>query len=126
MTTPTSPTPDYPGTITTDDGATIQVRPSGQIPTTFPPGYEHPELKRMIDAAEPTDAEGLGTDWTGLGTKMQSFADSLRHIATSSEAQWVGLAGDAARGALLSLGEWSSTTGSEAPPSTRRPDAPSA
>lgn len=120
MSSSTSPAPEETGsdgrsaagTATTADGVTISTRPVGDIPTTYPPGYTHDQLKAKVDTAEPSDARGLSDHWVELGTQMQGFADSMRHIANSSEARWIGMAGNAARGALLSLGDWSETTGS--------------
>jgi hypothetical protein len=105
------PGPGGGGTTTTPDGVTINTRPAGEIPTTVATSIPHPELKAMIDAAQPGDAYSLGSDWIELGDKMKTFAESMRGIANSTTARWEGMAGNAARGALMSLADWSSTTG---------------
>lgn len=125
MSSPTSPTPVEPvpggtgtstqpggGTTTTADGVSIETRPSGDIPTTYPAGHTHEQLKGMVDTANPGGASGLGADWVRLSNEMRTFATDMQGLANNSQARWVGMAGDAARGALLSLADWSNTTAS--------------
>src|SRR5262250_145324 len=127
MSTPTSSTPAgppggpaYPApsgqpsgdTTTTPDGATISTRPTHQLPTTYAPGFSHDQLKQMVDSAQPYDAFGLSSEWVKLSDEMSTFATDMRGLAQSTQARWVGVAGDAAQGALLSLADWSATTAS--------------
>ena len=89
----------------------LSMRPAGPIPQTIAAAYEHPELKQMIDASEPNQAHELGRLWNSLGNEIMQFGESLQSTATSSEAIWVGQAGNTARAALSALAAWSQHTG---------------
>ncbi|MGH3721521.1 MAG: hypothetical protein ACRDRI_22275 [Pseudonocardiaceae bacterium] len=89
----------------------LSMRPAGPIPHTNAAAYGHPTLKQMIDASEPSQAHELGQLWNNLGNEIMEFGASLQGTATSSEAIWVGQAGNAARAALSALATWSRHTG---------------
>ncbi len=89
----------------------LLMRPAGPIPRTNAAFYDHPELKGMIDASEPSQAHELGHLWNSLGNEIMEFGESLQRTATSSEAIWVGQAGNTARAALSALATWSQHTG---------------
>jgi hypothetical protein len=89
----------------------LSMRPADPLPCTYAPGHDHSELKKMIDASEPSQAHELGQLWNDLGNEIMDFGASLQHTATSSEAIWVGQAGNTARAALSALATWSQHTG---------------
>jgi hypothetical protein len=120
MSSPTPPTPagpasfDQPSSNTTmsPDGMAISIRPTHELPTTNAAGFSHDQLKQMIDSAKPQGVSGLGSDWVKLSEELHTFATDMRGLAQSTQARWVGTAGDAAQGALLSLADWSEVTAS--------------
>jgi hypothetical protein len=89
----------------------LSMRPAGHIPRTNADSYDHPQLKQMIDASQADQADELGQMWNTLGNEIMVFGANLQRTATSSEAIWVGQAGNAARGTLSGLAGWSNTTG---------------
>ncbi|MGB6161883.1 MAG: hypothetical protein WBF75_04795 [Pseudonocardiaceae bacterium] len=89
----------------------LSMRPGGPMPHTNAAAYEHPELKQMIDTSEPSQAHELGHLWNNLGNEIMEFGENLRSTATSSEAIWVGQAGNTARSALSALATWCQHTG---------------
>lgn len=89
----------------------LSMRPAGPIPRTNAAAYGHPELKQMIDASEPNQAHELGHLWNDLGNEIMVFGENLQNTATSSEAIWVGQAGNTARSALSALATWCQHTG---------------
>ncbi|MGH3772803.1 MAG: hypothetical protein ACRDRW_15665 [Pseudonocardiaceae bacterium] len=89
----------------------LSMRPASAIPHTYAAAYDHPTLKQMIDASEPSQAHELGRLWNDLGNEIMHFGASLQRTATSSEAIWVGQAGNAARATVSALAAWSQHTG---------------
>jgi hypothetical protein len=89
----------------------LSMRPAGPIPRTNAASYDHPELMRMIDTSDARQVHELGQMWNNLGNEIMDFGASLQHTATSSEAIWVGQAGDTARRMLSTLATWSHDTG---------------
>ncbi|HWR48020.1 MAG TPA: hypothetical protein VN327_10485, partial [Pseudonocardiaceae bacterium] len=89
----------------------LSMRPTVPIPHTNAAAYHHSDLKRMIDTSEPSQAHELGQLWNDLDNEIMDFGASLQRTATSSEAIWVGQAGNAARAALSALAAWSQHTG---------------
>ena len=89
----------------------LSMRPAGPMPRTNAAAHDHPQLKKMIYASEPNQAHELGHLWNNLGNEIMEFGESLQHTATSSEATWVGQAGNAARAALGTLATWCQHTG---------------
>jgi hypothetical protein len=123
MSSPTPPTPagpanpassDQPSSNTTisPDGTAISIRPTHELPITNATGFSHDQLKQMIDSAKPKGVFGLGSEWVKLSDELHTFATDMRGLAQSTQARWVGRAGDAAQGALLSLADWSEITAS--------------
>ncbi len=89
----------------------LSMRPAGPIPRTNAANYGHLELMRMIGTSDASQVHELGQMWNNLGNEIMDFGVSLQRTATSSEAIWVGQAGDTARRMLSALATWSHDTG---------------
>ena len=89
----------------------LSMRPADPIPRTNAAGYTHPDLKQMIDPLDAVQVHELGQMWNDLGNEIMDFGASLGRTATSSEAIWVGKAGDTARATLSKLAIWCHDTG---------------
>lgn len=112
--------PGIPGVVLDQLGEIVQrttlgqgltYRPTSGGATTLANGFTHEQLKTMVDAARPESANQVGEAWTRLGNRMMDFGNALSSTANSSQAQWRGTAGNAARTALTQLAGWSGQTG---------------
>ncbi|HEY0697794.1 MAG TPA: hypothetical protein VGD43_08290, partial [Micromonospora sp.] len=114
------PIPGLPGGVFDTIGEIVQrstlaqgltYRPAGNPPTTNAAGLTHEQLKGSVESADPGSANEVGETWTRLGNRMMDFGNALLGTANSSQAQWQGAAGEAARSALSQLADWSGQTG---------------
>ena len=77
-------------------------------------GFDHQQLRDMVDTVEPGQVTEVSTAWTDLANAMAIFGQELSKAAGNSSATWKGSAAEAAFGFVSGLGKWSDDTGQNA------------
>ncbi|KAA2259466.1 hypothetical protein F0L68_21255 [Solihabitans fulvus] len=94
-------------------GALIRTAPSA--PGTVYIGIPHTKLHDMVNNGVDPGAVGTAGDtWTNIGNKLTTFQDRIASAIGSSETQWTGTAGEAARQAVAGIGNRAGATGTSA------------
>ncbi|RZS45073.1 PPE family protein [Herbihabitans rhizosphaerae] len=74
-------------------------------------GYSHPELHRMISAAEPSSVDAVGGRWSTLGEDLTEIAKDFGKAVDGIGNVWQGEAADAAHATMKPLSVWGTSAG---------------
>nr|WP_290061501.1 PPE domain-containing protein [Amycolatopsis sp. MEP2-6] len=77
------------------------------VPTARYESYSHEAMAAEVEAGnDPVAAGEVGARWDGLAKRLQESTAELAGLITSSQENWQGGAGDAARAALGRAASW--------------------
>ncbi|SDD95418.1 PPE domain-containing protein [Actinokineospora iranica] len=92
--------------------AGIDTRDAPPMPGTYYLGFEHPEMKKMLeDDMDPGQVDETGAEWNALGNSLIECKAAIAAGVGQSAEDWTGATGDNARGFLTGLGDWMEGTG---------------
>jgi hypothetical protein len=93
-------------------GMGVRTRSGPQLPGTYYLGYEHSDLKQMVELnMDPGQVNETGAGWNSLGNALVEFQGAVAAAVGRGGEDWSGAAGKAARDYLSGLGEWMGGTG---------------
>ena len=93
----------------------VQTRTAPVIPQVNYLSYDHPQLKTMVtEGVDPATVQATGDLWINVGNAMTRFQSQVGQAIKSSQTDWRGEAGDAARRFMADLGNWVGAAGQSA------------
>lgn len=93
----------------------VQTRQAPAIPQVNYRSYDHPQLKSMVtDGVDPGTVQTTGDLWVKVGNAMTRFQSQVGRAINSSQTDWQGTGGDAARRFMADVGNWVGAAGQSA------------